>query len=200
TSHYGTGGTHDGNLIATAVRSVSAIDATSGYVTDETAVVTEIAGGASAGASSRLRSVQTGVLNDVSNWCLGRSRGAQVTASHTLAGGAAITRSFSQEWDGPKCRPTERRIEPGDSQWQVIYRLAYDTFGNPAAIGIEGAGTTARTTAIDWGSRGQLPIRIVDPLAQATQLSWDHGHGLLLAMTDPNALTMRWSYRRFRLP
>jgi RHS repeat-associated protein len=191
---HGVGGLHDGQRIATTVRTVNAIDATSGTITDETASITEVAGGVHAGSSLTLRTLLPALLNDTANWCLGRPRSLQLTASHTLPGGDAVTRSFSQDWDAQKCRPIEHRLEPGDSQWQVTYSLAYDAFGNPAGMTVTGAGMGARSSTIDWGARGQLPLRITDPLAQALQLEWDHGHGLPLAMTDPNGLAVRWTY------
>jgi RHS repeat-associated protein len=194
---YEVGGQYDGIEIASAVRNVSAIDSISGLVTDETTTVTELAGGAHAGASASLRALHTNIMNDTANWCLGRTLDAQVTASHTLAGGAPITRSVSLTWDSAKCRPTRQRLEPGSSQWQVTYDLAYDAFGNLASRAVTGAGMSARTTTLDWGSRGQFPVAIANPLSQSTQLSWDLANGLPLAMTDPNSLTRNWSYDAF---
>jgi RHS repeat-associated protein len=194
------GGAYDGAQIATTTRVVAAIDATSGLVTDETTTITETAGGSNAGSSSSLRSLHTSVLNDTTNWCLGRPQGMQLTASHTLTGGAAITRSFSQTWDGLKCRPTQQRLEPGNSQWQVTLGLAYDSFGNLASRSVTGIGMSARTTTLNWGGRGQLPISMTNPLSQTTALTWDNGLGLPTAMTDPNALIVNWAYDAFGWP
>ena len=198
--HYEVGGAYGGSQIATTTHVVAAIDATSGLVTDETTTITEIASGSNAGSSSSLRALQTSVLNDTTNWCLGRPQGMQLTASHTLAGGAALTRIFSQTWDGLKCRPTQQRIEPGNSQWQVTFDLAYDGFGNLASRSVTGVGMSARTTALNWGSRGQLPVGMTDPLSQSTALTWDYGLGLPTAMTDPNALIVNWVYDAFGRP
>jgi len=198
--HYEVGGAFDGAQISTTARTVAAIDTTSGLVTDETTTITETAGGSSAGSSSSLRTLQTSVLNDTVNWCLGRPQGLQLTASHTLAGGAALTRNFSQSWDGLKCRPTQQRLEPGNSQWQVTFGLAYDGFGNLASRSVTGIGMSARTTNLNWGSRGQLPVGMTNPLSQTTALTWDYGIGLPIAMTDPNALTVNWTYDAFGRP
>ncbi len=121
----------------------------------------------------------------------------QFTASHTLAGGAPVTRSFSQTWDGLKCRPTQLRLEPGSSQWRVTYGLAYDDFGNVASRTVTGAGMSARKMTQDWGSRGQLPVGMTNPLSQMTAIGWDYGTGLPTSMTDPNALTVSWAYDAF---
>jgi RHS repeat-associated protein len=188
------GGIHDGVEIASLVRAVSAIDPVSGAVTDETATVTEVASGAQAGASATLRTVHTGLLNDTANWCIGRPTATQLTASHTRPGGEAITRSASQEWDGQKCRLTQLRREPGSGQSQVTIGLAYDAFGNVASRSIAGAGMSARTTAIHWGPRGQLPASVTNPLQQGFTLAWDPASGLPLSVTDPNSLRVTWSY------
>ncbi|HEY7739291.1 MAG TPA: FG-GAP-like repeat-containing protein, partial [Steroidobacteraceae bacterium] len=134
------GGIHDGVEIATLNRTVAAIDPTSGLVTDETTTITEGASGANPGASATLRTVHGGVLNDTANWCLGRPQGTQLMSAHSLAGGGAVTRSFGQVWDGPKCRPTQIQREPGSSQWQVAIGLAYDSFGNVTSRSVTGAG------------------------------------------------------------
>jgi RHS repeat-associated protein len=199
-AYYEVGGAYDGAQIATTTRVVAAVDATSGLVTDETTTITEIAGGGNPGSSSSLRTLQTSVLNDTVNWCLGRPQGMQLTASHTLSGGSAITRSFSQTWDGLKCRPTQQRLEPGSSQWQVTFDLAYDGFGNPTSRSVTGIGMNARTTTVNWGNRGQLPVSMTNPLSQTTAMTWDLGSGLPTAMTDPNALTVTWAYDAFGWP
>ena len=194
------GGTHDGAEITRTVRSIAAIDAASGLVTDETTTITETGGGAHAGSSASVRTLHTGILNDIANWCIGRSSGMKVTASHTLAGGAPVVRSASQSWNGPKCRPTRTRLFPGDSQWQVTYDLAYDVFGNLASEKIVGTGMAARSVATQWDARGQLPVRMTNPLAQSARYAWDAARGLPVSFTDPNGLQVRWTYDAFGRP
>ncbi len=201
TSHrFGTGGTYDGAEITRTVRSIATIDPTSGLVTDETSTTTETGGGNHAGSSASVRTLHTGVLNDLANWCIGRSQGMQVTASHTLAGGTPVMRSAEQSWSGPKCRPTRTRLFPGDSQWQVTYDFAYDSFGNLTSEKVAGAGMAARTVATQWDARGQLPTRMTNPLAQASRYAWDEARGLLLSFTDPNGLSVKWTYDAFARP
>ena len=194
---YEAGGSLDGTETTRIVRSVAAIDAASGLVTDETTTTTEIGGGANAGSSASLRTLHTSVLNDTANWCLGRSQAVQIIAVHTLPGGTPITRSADQVWDGLKCRPTQIRLLPGDTQWQVTYSLAYDSFGNVAHEKITGAGMAPRSVGTNWGPRGQLPARVGDPLAQLTRYTWDPGLGLPLTFSDPNGTTIRWEYDSF---
>lgn len=194
---FAVGGAFDGSEIARTVQSVAAIDASSGIVTDETTTVSEIAGGASTGSSASLRSQRLSLLNDTANWCMGRPQLLQLTASHTLTGGGAITRDVSQAWDGPKCRPTRWIVEPGDSQWQVTHDLSYDSFGNLGSEKVTGTGMAARILAINWGPRGQRPIRIANPLAQLTRYTWDEANGLPLTLTDANGAVVRWRYDGF---
>ena len=132
---------------------------------------------------------QTGVLDD--------RKQSQITAGHTLSGGTPITRSADQVWEGLKCRPIQIRLLPGDPQWQVTYHLAYDAFGNVANEKITGAGMAQRSVATNWGSRGQIPARVTDPLAQMTRYTWDAGLGLPLTFADPNGATIRWDYDAF---
>ena len=198
--HFGSGGAYDAAEISRTVRSIAAIDPTSGLVTDETTTTTETAGGAHAGSSASVRTLHSGVLNDVVNWCIGRSQAMEITASHTLAGGVPVTRSIETSWSGPKCRPTRTRLFPGDSQWQVTHDLAYDGFGNLASEKVIGAGMTARTVTTQWDARGQLPTRVTNPLAQASRYTWDEARGLPLSFTDPNGLSVRWTYDSFGRP
>ena len=194
------GGIHDGTELASTVRHIHAIDSQSGLVTDETTTITEVGGGANAGASASLRTQRTNLLNDTVNWCLGRPQSLQQTASHTLAGGSAITRGISHAWDGAKCRPTQTRVEPGSSQWQLTRNFSYDAFGNLSSYAVSGAGVSTRTTELDWGSRGQFLATIRNPLSQTTQLAWDPATGLPLAVTDANALSASWGYDAFGRP
>lgn len=187
-------GAFGGTEIASMTRTIAAIDATSGVVTDETTTIIEAASGVNAGANATVRVLHAGLFNDTTNWCVGRPASTQVTASHSQAGGDPITRSASLSWDGPKCRMTQLRREPGSSQWQVTIALAYDAFGNVASRSVTGAGMATRTTAVNWGPRGQLPAGVTNPLQQSFALSWDLATGLPLSITDPNALRVAWSY------
>ena len=197
TRGYESEGALDGAEIMRSVQGIASIDAVSGLVTDETITTTEIGGGVNAGSSASVRVLHTGVFNDTANWCLGRSQAVQLTASHTLAGGTPVVRTADQDWDGPKCRPTRIRLQPGDTQWQVTNELSYDAYGNVAGEKVTGAGMAARTVAIEWDARGQLPARITDPLGKSSRYSWDAGSGLLLSFTDPNNAATQWAYDTF---
>lgn len=194
------GGALNGTEKSTVARAIASIDPVSGLVTDEATTVTEVSGGNHAGASASFRSIRNSVLNDTTNWCLGRPQSLQSIASHTLTGGAAITRTASQTWDAARCRPTQQRIEPGSAQWQATYDLAYDAFGNVASRSVTGSGMSARTSSVDWGQRGQLPARITNPLAQAMMIGWNPATGQPSEVTDPNGLKVTWTYDGFGNP
>jgi YD repeat-containing protein len=91
-------------------------------------------------------------------------------------------------------------LEPGNSQWQATLGLAYDTFGNLASQTLTGVGMSSRTTKLNWGSRGQLPVSLTNALSQTTQLAWDFASGSPTALTDPNGLTRSWSYDAWGQP
>ncbi len=194
------GGVLNGSELSNTVRTVEAVDSASGLVIDETTTVTEVSGGAHAGAFATLRSQRTGVLNDTTTWCIGRPQSLRLTASHSLAGGAAIIRNASQAWDSVKCRPVQQRIEPGHAQLQVVFSLAYDTFGNISSRSVTGTAMSARTTTVNWGERGQLPASVTNPLTQVTAIGWSPATGQLLDVTDPNALRISWTYDPFGNP
>ena len=196
TRQHEAGGALDGAEVARTVRSVSSIDASSGLVTDEATSITEVAGGASPGASAVLR-IQRTPFNDTANWCLGRPQAVQATGSHTQAGGTPIERSISLDWDGASCRPTRTRVQPGDAAWQVTNELAYDAHGNLAGETVTGAGMAARAVAIDWDALGRFPERVVDPLGHATRYEWNAATGRLLSFTDSNGSVTRWDHDAF---
>lgn len=197
---YEAGGPYDGAHHTTRSYSVAQVDATSGLVLDASWTTTEHGTGVNAGASRTQRLLLTGVLNDGASWCLGRPLGAQLTESHTLPGGSALTRNIAMSWDGLRCRLTQHQAEPGSSQWQVTTALGYDAFGNVTSVAVTGAGMATRTTSLDWGPRGQAPASVTDPLGQVTRFAWDAGHGLPLSRTDANGLMTRWTYDAFGRP
>ena len=197
---YAVGGAYDGTHYSTATTTVAAIDRTSGFITDRTFTVTEVATGLNAGSSRSQRLLHSSLLNDTVNWCLGRPQATQVTVGHTLPGGGDITRSLSQSWDGLQCRPVQQQIEPGNSQLQVTIGLGYDNFGNLSSRTVTGAGMSPRTSTLGFGPRGQLPVTASNALGQVTTLGWDYALGLPVAMTDPNMLITQWGYDGFGRP
>lgn len=181
------------------------IDAASGLIIDWTTITTD---GVVASATSKSEHVQhTSKLNDPVNWCMGRPIDTTVTNSHTLPSGAQIIRSFDAAWDGDKCRPTQRRIDPDNSLWSVTIDLGYDSFGNIDSETVTGGGSpamTPRTTKTDWGLDGHFPRSmedaqsVQDPLpAWTTKLEWNDALARLTKVKDPNDIATSFSYDSF---
>jgi RHS repeat-associated protein len=191
------GGAYDGALHTSRAYAAAQVDPASGQPLDASWTTTEHGTGLNAGGSHTRRLLISSVLNDGANWCLGRPLSGQLTESHTLPGGTALTRSAAVTWDGLRCRPTQHQVEPGNPQWQVTTALGYDAFGNVASVAVTGAGMATRNLRIDWGARGQAPVSVTDPLSQTTTLQWSAATGLMSSRTDPNGLTTSWSYDAF---
>jgi RHS repeat-associated protein len=178
---------------------VTSISSTSGLILDSNTVTKE----EPAGSSQTERVLYTSPLDDITNWCLGRPTDTAITSSHTLANGVAITRSFDATWDGAKCRPTQRRIEPDNATWRVTVDLLYDNFGNVNSQTVTGGGTPAmlpRTTLIGWGTDGHFPRSVTNALNQVTNQVWNDAMGRPSSLTDPNGIQTSWTYDSFGRP
>jgi len=191
------GGAQNGVAWASRQQWVSTIDSTSGQITDRSSRITESFTGLYTNHSRTERIQLSSLLNDTTNWCLGRAQTTVTTASHTLPGGTAIVRTEGTTWDSAKCRPTQRQLEPGSAQWQVTYGYGYDGFGNLASESETGIGMAARTQSVSFGIRGQYPELATNAAGQATGQTWDYALGVQASLTDPNALTTTWSYDAF---
>jgi YD repeat-containing protein len=200
TDEHEVGGGSNGTKIRTVSTTVAAtggIDSTSGLIKDVTTVTTEVATGIFAGSYRTERLQHTAVLNDTTSWCLGRPTASQVTASHTLNSGTAVTRTSDATWDATNCRPTQVRAQPGHATLQVTVGLSYDSFGNLSGETVTGIGMTARTTTTNWGTTGRFPVSTTNPLSQTTTLGWNLALGRPGSVTDPNGLATSWSYDVF---
>ena len=159
-----------------SVRAVAAIDATSGFVTDETITTTEIGGRRRMPVPQPLSACCTPEysMTPRTGVSVGRRR-VEITAGHTLAGGMPVVRTADQDWDGPKCRPTRIRLLPGDSQWQVDQRLCVRRVRQRRRR--EGHRRRhGRSHGRDRvGRRGQLPMRVTDPLVAVNALRLGRG-------------------------
>lgn len=197
TKQHELGGTYNGTHFRTIEYSVTSIDSTFGTVTDSSTEITEEATGLNSQSSKTERIWHSSILNDTTNWCLGRPQTTKRINSHTLNQGTSITRTTGQSWSGLYCRPTEQKIEPGDATWEVDVDLTYDDFGNLEDRTVTGKNMAARVTSIDWGSRGQFPETVTDALSFDTDQAWDYDLGLPDSVTDPNGLETSWDYDSF---
>ena len=174
--------------------SVSTIDQASGVATDRSVVVTEGDGGSNPGARRTERVRVTSLMNDTTNWCLGRPQFLRLTANHSLPGGAELAREQSLAWNGATCRVATTTARPGDPSLQVQVTVEYDPFGNVSRSTVTGMGMAARVTTVDWGARGRFPVRVVQPHQVAWSAAWDEATGALLSRTDANGLVTRFEH------
>ncbi len=194
-------GTFHNQQITQAVTAVT-MD-TYGTPYDVTTTTTEQAtgNGAQSGASyvSRTYTPTANLVNDTTNWCLGQRTQVQSIRSHSAYGGGSQTRTTNQTWDAPKCRVTTTVAEPGSSTRQVTTTLGFDGFGNVnsrAVVGKNPNGTnmTTRTTTISWGTTGQFPMSVTNPLSQASTFGYDFADGTRTSVTDPNGIQSTMVY------
>jgi RHS repeat-associated protein len=187
-------------LVRTTTWSVAAIDKTSGVVTDRSLTVTEGSGGPSPGAQRTERLRVPSLLNDTTNWCLGRPRTRRLSAYHGLQGGAELAREEVIQWDGVACRAVSATVLPADPTLQVQVAIEHDRFGNPSRSTVTGAGMAARVSTIDWGARGRFPIRVAGSLGTGWSATWDEADGALSSWTDANGLSTRLEHDDFGRP
>ena len=145
------------------------------------------------------------ITADTSTWCLSLPTEVQVTNSSTATGGAAITQTVNFTPDYTNCRETQKVVAPGTS-YQVTEVYGFDDFGNVATDTVTGSNMpsspASRETQMNWGTTGQFPTVISNPLGQSVTLGHDPNTGKLTSQTDPNytstnPLTTTWLYDSF---
>jgi RHS repeat-associated protein len=161
---------------------------------------TEYAKGSNPGAQQVSTTRLGGVLNDVTNWCLGRPTTVEETRQHSLPGGAATTRTRGYAWDAPRCRVTQQTIEPASATLRVTTALAYDGYGNPTSATVTPAGLTARTTNVGWSDNGRFPATVTNAEGHVERTNWDAELARPSLQTDPNGLVSRVHYDAFDRP
>jgi RHS repeat-associated protein len=171
-----------------------------GTLTDRTVQTREFFTGLQNGAVHTRRVWHPVVLNDTTNWCLGKPSETEAIASSSLPSGATLTRTAAQSWDSFYCRLTSETVEPGDPNWQAATSYSYDDFGNIngiTATPATGHNQLPRTTTLNWGTTGRFLSSITNPLSQTLSLGWDSALGLRTSVTDANSLTTNWHYDAF---
>lgn len=202
-------GAFHGNQVASVVQTV-AVHQTTGTAYDTTTTSSELASanGAQSGAAytQRVYHPVASLVTNESNWCLGMPGETQLINSHNQTDGGSITQTISRSWDQAKCRLNSETLQPGDPALQVVTTLTYDDapgetdpdVGHVTKVEVAGAGMTPRITRSSWGiNDGRFLRKTTDALSKDTLFDWDGAKGVPISMTDPNTLTVNWTYDSF---
>lgn len=196
--------TYNGILLRTRT-STNSFDAATGLIYDQVATITEpaSANGLTAGGTWITRKYMpvVNILNDTTNWCIGRPGQTQQIDSHNQTYGSQLTRTASTSWDGPYCRPTEKVAEQGSATLELTTKIYYDSFGNINSMTLSGVGVPSRTTSVVYSDAthptGQFPLSVTNALNQTTTSVWDYDLGVQTKVTDPNGAETDWQYDLF---
>ncbi|MGB5102584.1 MAG: FG-GAP-like repeat-containing protein, partial [Steroidobacteraceae bacterium] len=188
----------DGVRISSTI-ATSTVD-TFGTTLQRTARTTEHAKGLNPGAEHVETIALSGVVNDTTNWCLGRPASTQVTRRHSLPGGAQVSRVVAHAWDYADCRPTQQVVEPASTTLRVTTDLAYDSYGNLRTVQVTPIGQASRTTTHAWIDNGRFLRSSTNPEGHVETASWDSVLALQTAHTDPNGLVTSLQYDELGRP
>ena len=89
---------------------------------------------------------------------------------------------------------TTQVVEPGNATRQVTTAFGFDGFGNVNSRTVTGIGMAARTTTTSWGTSGQFPMSITNPLSQTTNFGYEFANGTRTSVTDPNGIGTTTEY------
>ena len=190
---YEFGGTKNGQNITQAVTSYT-FDSY-GNATTVAASTTDTDSGSPYFNSQWGSTTTRTIAPDTGNWCLGLP--SQVQVANTAPGVPSLTRTVGYTPDYVNCRETQQVVEPSSSSYKVTEVFGFDSFGNINSDAITGIGMTARTTTTDWGTAGQFPKTITNPLNQATGRGYNYDLGFQTSEADPNTLQTSWQPDNF---
>ena len=195
------GGSENGDLISTTVTSYAYDNY--GNATTVASTVTDKDPGSPWVNDTWSSTTVTSIAPNTTTWCLNQPTGTTVTKSSTAPGGSAITRTVSYTPDYTNCRETQKITEPSSTGYKVTEAYAYDAFGNLQTDTVTGVGMTARASTVTWGTAGQFPTVLTNPLGQSVTRGYDSNTGLITSQTDPNWTTANpikttWGYDPFQ--
>jgi RHS repeat-associated protein len=188
------GGSYNGQLITTTATNYGTPDIYGNFSNVVTTVTDEDSGSPFFG-SQWSNTTATTISASPSTWC--NSLPTEHDVTNTGPGVPAITRHLSFTPDYTNCRETQRVVESGNSTYQVTTSYLFDGFGNVNSQTVTGIGMAGRTTLINWGTTGQFPTQITNPLSQVSYPTFDPVTGKLLSFKDPNSITVFWQYDPF---
>ena len=201
TANYEMGGSENGQLISTIAASYGTPDGYGNFNNVSTTATDQDSGSPNYG-KTWTSTVANTITPNQSTWCFTLPTQTTLTNSSTATNGASITRTVAYTPDYTNCRETTKVIEPSSSTYKVTETYGFDAFGNIGSIAVAGVGMSTRTTTINWGSSGQFPTTITNPLSQSITLGYDPKSGMKTSQTDPNytsanPLTTSWTYDDF---
>ena len=192
-SDYEVGGTENTDLITTTTTNYTFDNY--GNATTIAKTVTDNDPGSPHSGQQWTTTTATTIAPSPGAWC--NSLPTEVDVTNTAPGVPAITRHLSLTPDYSFCRETQQVVEAGNSAYQVTTGYGFDAFGNINSQTVTGIGMAARTTSINWGTTGQFPTQVTNPLNQVSNLSFDPATGMPLSFQDPNGITTSWQYDPF---
>lgn len=184
-TRYEVGGPKNGQLITTTTNNFS-FDGY-GNATNVATTVTDNDTGSPYSGLSWTSTTATDFSPNPGTWCVGLPTERRVTNSAPSVPSIMRTVRFTPDYSN--CRASQKITEPTSGLYAVTETYGFDGFGNINSIAVAGAGMATRTTTVDWGSTGQFPMTITNPLNQPTTRTYNFDFGLLASESDPNGIT-----------
>jgi RHS repeat-associated protein len=184
----------------TAVAGTNGLSGIDGYgkIYDTTTTIVEGISGLSPSASLTVRTYTptAEILNDTTNWCIGRVKRIEDIRSHAYdaTDGAQLTRVSTQVWDAAKCRIDNTTVAPG-TNWQLTTAIEYDSFNNVNKTTVTGSGIPAANpiiTQANFGENGHLQRSATNAKGHVTTFDWNVNLGFRKEAIDPNNQVTTW--------
>ena len=188
---YAVGGSENSSLTSNTTTSYSYDNY--GNATSVSTTITDEDGGSPDYGQSWTTAVTNTPDANTSTWCLRLLTQRAVRYSDSLYDSPAVTENTSYTPNTNSCRYSQI-VQQSGSAYQVTESLGYDSFGNVDSDTVTGNGMAGRTSSVSWGTTGQFPMSITNPLGETTTFNYDFGCGLVSSMTDPNGETTNWQY------
>lgn len=188
---YAVGGSENSSLTSNTTTSYSYDNY--GNATSVSTTITDEDGGSPDYGQSWTTAVTNTPDANTSTWCLRLLTQRAVRYSDSLYDSPAVTENTSYTPNTNSCRYSQI-VQQSGSAYQVTESLGYDSFGNVDSDTVTGNGMAGRTSSVSWGTTGQFPMSITNPLGETTTFNYDFDCGLVSSMTDPNGDTTSWQY------
>jgi RHS repeat-associated protein len=200
---YEVGGSMNGQLITTSVRTLTWNYAFGNVLTDTTVVTDKD----SVSQPNQLNNSWTtaitntyeSALTAAGTWCVGFVSQVQSVQTTTPATNTVTrTTSFQPDASFPdKCRVKVKTVEPSNTKYEIVETYGFDAFGNVSSTSVVGRqpvplpgstfeGMGSRDTSINWGTTGQFPTSVTDASGAVVTFGYNYDVGTLQSVKDPN--------------